>query len=143
MRRGPRTAPTTSGCRRALQPSRNSTQAVTARQKSVSSRSNQFASAAVIALLAACHSAPPKQAAGKPAPVAAAAPSPSAPATPPAAAANATPGGTPPGGTPPAPEMPIPPRAAQQYAQALQMMKAGRGTDTELEFKQLAVAYPQ
>jgi Tfp pilus assembly protein PilF len=39
--------------------------------------------------------------------------------------------------------MPIPPRAAQQYAQALQMMKMGRGTDAELEFKQLAVAYPQ
>ncbi len=38
---------------------------------------------------------------------------------------------------------PIPERAAQQYAQALQLMKAGRTTDAELEFKQLAVAYPQ
>jgi tetratricopeptide (TPR) repeat protein len=37
----------------------------------------------------------------------------------------------------------IPPRAAQQYAQALQLMKAGRNTDAELEFKQLVVAYPQ
>jgi tetratricopeptide (TPR) repeat protein len=37
----------------------------------------------------------------------------------------------------------IPPRAAQQYGQALQLMKSGRNTDAELEFKQLAVAYPQ
>ena len=40
-------------------------------------------------------------------------------------------------------ETPIPPRAAQQYSQALQMMKSGRSTDAELEFKQLSVAYPQ
>jgi len=40
-------------------------------------------------------------------------------------------------------ETPIPPRAAQQYSQALQLMKSGRGTDAELEFKQLSVAYPQ
>ncbi len=38
---------------------------------------------------------------------------------------------------------PIPERAAQQYSQALQLMKSGRGTDAELEFKQLAAAYPQ
>ena len=38
---------------------------------------------------------------------------------------------------------PIPPRAAQQYSQALQMMKSNRRTDAELEFKQLTVAYPQ
>ena len=38
---------------------------------------------------------------------------------------------------------PIPARAAQQYAQALQLMKSGRNTDAELEFKQLSVAYPQ
>jgi tetratricopeptide (TPR) repeat protein len=38
---------------------------------------------------------------------------------------------------------PIPERAAQQYAQALQLMKSGRNTDAELEFKQLAVGYPQ
>jgi tetratricopeptide (TPR) repeat protein len=37
----------------------------------------------------------------------------------------------------------VPARAAQQYAQALQLMKAGRGTDAELEFKQLSAAYPQ
>ena len=36
-----------------------------------------------------------------------------------------------------------PPRAAQQYSQALQMMKSNRLTDAELEFKQLSVAYPQ
>jgi tetratricopeptide (TPR) repeat protein len=33
--------------------------------------------------------------------------------------------------------------AAQQYSQALQLMKSGRSTDAELEFKQLIVAYPQ
>jgi Flp pilus assembly protein TadD len=36
----------------------------------------------------------------------------------------------------------VPERAAQQYAQALAMMKAGRNNDAELEFKQLALAYP-
>ena len=38
---------------------------------------------------------------------------------------------------------PIPERATQQYAQALQLVKSGRDTDAELEFKQLAAAYPQ
>jgi tetratricopeptide (TPR) repeat protein len=72
-----------------------------------------------LALLAACHSAPPK-----PAP---------APAPVEEKAANTA-----------APVLePIPPRATQQFAQALQLMKAGRNTDAELEFKQLAVAYPQ
>ena len=98
----------------------------------------------MFAMLAACHSAPPKQAAAKPAPVA---PAPAVtPAsgknTAPLTAANA-PAAAPGAAAPTAPEAPIPPRAAQQYAQALQMMKAGRGTDAELEFKQLAVAYPQ
>jgi tetratricopeptide (TPR) repeat protein len=37
----------------------------------------------------------------------------------------------------------IPVRAAEQYAQALLLMKQGRDTDAELEFKQLVVAYPQ
>jgi tetratricopeptide (TPR) repeat protein len=38
---------------------------------------------------------------------------------------------------------PVPERAAQQYAQAMQLMKAGRTTDAELEFKQLSLAYPE
>jgi tetratricopeptide (TPR) repeat protein len=47
-------------------------------------------------------------------------------------------------GNPAAPDpVAIPPRAAQQYTQALQLMKSGRGTDAELEFKQLIAAYPQ
>jgi tetratricopeptide (TPR) repeat protein len=37
----------------------------------------------------------------------------------------------------------VPERAAQQYAQALQLMKAGRNTDAELEFKEMIVEYPQ
>ncbi|HXA36829.1 MAG TPA: tetratricopeptide repeat protein, partial [Steroidobacteraceae bacterium] len=46
--------------------------------------------------------------------------------------------------TPAAVEAPaIPERAAQQYAQALQLMKSGRNTDAELEFKELAVGYPE
>ena len=36
----------------------------------------------------------------------------------------------------------MPERAAQQYTQALNLMKAGRSNDAELEFKQLALAYP-
>jgi tetratricopeptide (TPR) repeat protein len=113
-----------------------------ARQKSVSSRSTQFASLSIAALLAACHSAPPKQVAAKPDPVAAPTASAPAAATTPSkgstvpAAANAPAAAL-------APDAPVPPRAAQQYSQALQMMKSGRGTDAELEFKQLTVAYPQ
>jgi tetratricopeptide (TPR) repeat protein len=106
-----------------------------ARQKSVSSRSTQFASAVIVALLAACHGAPPKQVAAKPAPVAA--PTTSTPGAAKAPVAAGAPAAT------PAADAPIPPRAAQQYSQALQMMKSGRSTDAELEFKQLAVAYPQ
>jgi tetratricopeptide (TPR) repeat protein len=37
----------------------------------------------------------------------------------------------------------VPERAAQQYAQALQLMKSGRNTDAELDFKELVVEYPQ
>ena len=90
----------------------------------MSNKSNRFAKTvalcmSALALLAACHSAPPK-----PAP---------APAPVEEKAANAA-----------APVLePIPERATQQYGQALQLMKAGRNTDAELEFKQLAVAYPQ
>jgi tetratricopeptide (TPR) repeat protein len=40
-------------------------------------------------------------------------------------------------------DAPIPERAAQQYADALKLMRGGRTGDAELEFKQLAVAYPQ
>jgi tetratricopeptide (TPR) repeat protein len=38
---------------------------------------------------------------------------------------------------------PIPDRAAQQYAEALKLMKAGKSSDAELELKQLALAYPE
>jgi tetratricopeptide (TPR) repeat protein len=38
---------------------------------------------------------------------------------------------------------PVPERAAQQYRQALDMMRSGRDTDAELELKQLSAAYPQ
>ena len=43
---------------------------------------------------------------------------------------------------PPA-EEPVPERAAQQYRQALDLMRSGRDADAELELKQLSVAYPQ
>jgi tetratricopeptide (TPR) repeat protein len=103
----------------------------------VNSWSNPFASArglalpALAVLLGACHSAPPKAAETAPTPVAAAAAA--APAG--GSAAN--------GPASAAPSPAIPDRAQQQYGQALQMMKSGRGTDAELEFKQLATAYPQ
>jgi tetratricopeptide (TPR) repeat protein len=87
-------------------------------------------------MLAACHSAPPKPAtapAETRAPAAAATPAPTAAAVPNATVpATATVDTT-----------PIPERAAQAYAQALQLMKSGRNTDAELEFKALVVAYPQ
>jgi tetratricopeptide (TPR) repeat protein len=86
----------------------------------VSSWSNRFVSLSALALLAACHSAPPKPVRA-PAPVETQAPAPAA------APADA----------------PIPERAAQQYAQALQFMKSGHNTDAELEFKQLVMGYPQ
>lgn len=37
----------------------------------------------------------------------------------------------------------IPERATMQYAQALLLMRSGRNTDAELEFKELAIGYPQ
>jgi tetratricopeptide (TPR) repeat protein len=40
-------------------------------------------------------------------------------------------------------EQPVPERAAQQYRQALDMMRSGRDSDAELELKQLSAAYPQ
>lgn len=86
----------------------------------MNSRLNRFVSLGALALLAGCQSSPVQPAR---APVAAA--SPGAPS--PAASAVAE----------------IPARAAEQYAQALLLMKQGRDTDAELEFKQLAVAYPQ
>ncbi|MEP6885112.1 MAG: tetratricopeptide repeat protein [Gammaproteobacteria bacterium] len=104
-----------------------------------------------IALLAACQSAPPKP---SPEPMAEQPPAAGnfgAVTTPVAAdesagaassggaSAGAAPTVTVPAGT----VVPIPERAAQQYEQALQFMKAGRNTDAELEFKQMVVAYPE
>jgi tetratricopeptide (TPR) repeat protein len=95
-----------------------------ARRKSVSSWSNRFVSVGALVLVAACQSAPPRTSAAAPAAVDAQAPAAAAPA----GNVDAT---------------PIPERAAQQYAQALQLMKSGRNTDAELELKQLVAGYPQ
>ena len=103
----------------------------------MNSRLNRFVSLGALALLAGCHSSPVQPART---------PMPDAAASPGAASAGAASAGTahPTTGPVPAAEpLAIPPRAAQQYAQALQLMKAGRNTDAELEFKQLVVAYPQ
>jgi tetratricopeptide (TPR) repeat protein len=78
-------------------------------------------------VLAACHSAPPRASSPQ-------APHASVPAAAPAQAAAPS---------APAPDEPVPARATQEYAQALQLMKSGRTTDAELEFKQLTVGYPQ
>jgi tetratricopeptide (TPR) repeat protein len=86
----------------------------------VNSRSNRFVSLGALALLAGCQSAPVQPAR---------APAPDTAVSPPA-----------PGSAEP---VAIPPRAAQQYAQALELMKSGSNTDAELEFKQLIAAYPQ
>jgi tetratricopeptide (TPR) repeat protein len=95
-------------------------------------------------MLAACHSAPPRPAT---APVETRAPA-AAAGTPTAAAAASAPGaagasGGTNGAAATVDTTPIPERAAQAYAQALQLMKSGRNTDAELEFKELIVAYPQ
>jgi tetratricopeptide (TPR) repeat protein len=116
----------------------------------VNSKLNQFVSFGVIALLTGCHSAPTQPARASVAtPVPAASPasnanSPAAAIAPSNAVNAAASSGAPAGVPAPAPDTtPIPPRAAQQYSQALQLMKAGKTTDAELEFKQLIVAYPQ
>lgn len=118
---------------------------------------NQFASLGAMALLAGCNGAPVK-APPQPA-VAVAAASPSSQTAPapangvkrpnttgqtgnPAGASGSAPPTAPGGAAPPEP-VDIPFRAAQQYSLALQLMKSGRSTDAELEFKQLIVAYPQ
>ncbi len=91
----------------------------------MSSWSNRFVSVSVLALLAACQSPPPRGASAI------------APVEPKPAVADV-------GGSTAVPveATPIPARAAQQYAQALQLMKSGRNTDAELEFKELIVGYP-
>jgi tetratricopeptide (TPR) repeat protein len=111
----------------------------------VNSWSNRFVSVSALALLAACQSAPPR-ASGAPAPVdtqgsAAAAGANAGAAAHTGAAANPT--GAAGGTSQAAADAPIPERAAQQYAQALQLMKSGRNTDAELEFQQLVAGYPQ
>ena len=126
----------------------------------MNSRSNRFVSLGVLALLAGCHSAPvqPPRAPATVSP-ASAAPASAASGTSQSKPANLN-GGTQAANSPagaagtaaapvnaassaPIDSTPIPPRAAQQYSQALQMMKSNRRTDAELEFKQLTVAYPQ
>jgi TolA-binding protein len=129
----------------------------------VNSKSNRFASLGVIALLAGCHSAPvqpprapapvvrastpeskPVTSSGAPAAGAGSASSAAgvaaAPGTAAAAKTAATNGVAAANPVAAADSTPIPPRAAQQYSQALQMMKSNRLTDAELEFKQLTVA---
>jgi tetratricopeptide (TPR) repeat protein len=101
----------------------------------VSSWSNRFVSIGMLALLAACHSAPPKAASAP----AVAVPEPGTPA---AMRANAAASAAAPAAAAPV-DAPVPERATQQYAQALQLMKSGRNTDAELELKQLAAGYPQ
>lgn len=108
----------------------------------MSSWSNQFVSVIAAALLAGCGAQPVRSVAPA-AEGASVAPAHAAPA------AGATATGSPAAGTAGSagaatkePD-PVPDRAASQYAQALQLAKAGRTTDAELEFQQLAAAYPQ
>jgi tetratricopeptide (TPR) repeat protein len=105
-----------------------------ARWKSVNSRLNRFVSLGALALLAGCNSSPVQPARAR-APVPVAAASPGAPG------AVASAGAANPGAASAGAEIPV--QAAQQYAQALLLMKQGRDTDAELEFKQLVLAYPQ
>ncbi len=104
--------------------------------------SNRFVnlSILVLVLVAACQSEPR---ADSPAareispPAAAAAPASAAAAANAAAPANAAAAA----GAPSA--VPVPTEAARQYADALNLVRAGRSSDAELEFKGLTVAYPE
>jgi len=91
----------------------------------VNSWSNRFVSAGLLAALAGCGATPSRQAE----PV----------VTAPVAASNVAAAAT----APQATAAPVPERAAAQYAEALQLMKAGKSVDAELEFKQLTLAYPE
>src|ERR1700730_9295711 len=140
--REPRTAPTTSGCKRVSRPWHNSIQAVTARWNAVSRWSNRFVSLSWLILLAACHSTPredsqapalyivkrgadgtvngdagvPRAAPGSTGAASAKAHGETTPAPSATAAAGA------PANSAPVPA-PVPPQAAQQYAAALKLMK--------------------
>jgi tetratricopeptide (TPR) repeat protein len=108
----------------------------------VSSWSNRFVSLTALAVLAGCHSTPRQPVHPAPAPVQAPAQAPvQAPSA--SAAAKAAAGSTTTAAVNPAAAGPIPERAAQQYSQALGMMRSGRSADAELELKQIALAYPQ
>jgi tetratricopeptide (TPR) repeat protein len=119
----------------------------------VNSRSNRFVSLGAVALLAGCHSTPAEPPRAPAIAVGATAEPTTAARTSTSQAKGASLSGTSvaaaPGSAatanavPAADSTPIPPRAAQQYSQALQLMKSNRHTDAELEFKQLTVAYPQ
>ena len=103
--------------------------------------SNRFVNLSALVLLAACQSTPRAEAPG-------AAPSESTAADSHPAGGAAGSGAAPAAAAPNAPgapanDAPIPERAAQQYGDALKLMRGGRSGDAELEFKQLAVAYPQ
>ena len=94
----------------------------------MSSWSSRFGSLCALALVAGCHSTPrhvEHSAAQTGATAVATAGS----------GAAAHPGAT--------ASVPIPDRAAEQYAEALKLMKAGKSSDAELELKQLALAYPE
>ncbi len=99
----------------------------------MNSKSNRFVSLTALLLVAGCHSAPPKPAqpkAAAPAPAANTAGAPSAaPSAAPGKPGNAAAAGaaaTAKGVAPPLAATPVPERAAQQYSQALALMKSGR-----------------
>jgi tetratricopeptide (TPR) repeat protein len=123
-----------------------------ARWNSVSRWLNRFVEAGLLLLLAACQSGLRAERGPAPAPVTSAglsaAEAPGAGPAPPSAAPGATivpamatrqSEGSAVYITAPAA---VPDAAAKKYADALDMMKAGRVTDAEIEFKQLSATYP-
>ena len=91
-------------------------------------------------LLAACsaqparNAPPPAQPVTKSQPQAAAAPAAAASAAP-ASASGTSPG--------PAPHPDVPPAARADFERAVRYMRAGNATEAELDFKQIALQYPQ
>ncbi len=94
---------------------------------------------AVFCCLGACQSEPPLEEQDTPQQVSASAATP-APGTAPVSSAA---GAGVAAGEPRRPDEPIPDRAAQQYRQALDLMRGGRDAEAESALKQISLAYPQ
>src|SRR5580658_5446751 len=97
---------------------------------------------ALAVLLCACSSTPERT--EPPSAAVPASQQPAAVSTPAGTASAATPGAATPGAAAPsAPPVEVPRRATADFERAVGMMRTGKATEAELEFQQIAAAYPQ